>query len=435
MRRRGFSIAIAAVAGAALAASPASAAKPTPASAADAIPGRLIVSFADDASDAERAQAYAAAGGQVSDLIEAIDAAVITVPAGAEASFLGRYRSQPGVLTAERDTVVTALSDNCSGGNGGGCFVPNDPYFRRDWGLQNDAFTIQPDSSADHDADIDAPYAWALTLGSTATRIAILDTGIDQNHADLAGKIVGNRNFSSSGTVDDLYGHGTHVAGTAAAFGSNSVGVAGVALNARLLNVKVLGDNGSGSCSAIANGITWAADNGARVINMSLGGGACAAEQNAIGYAVSRGALVAAAAGNNGSQTLSCPACYGNTIAVAATDNNDRRASYSNYGPAVELAAPGVGIYSTLPNHRNKMKATSYGYAGGTSMAAPHVSGAAGLIWASIGDANGNGRSNDEVRARLETYADNISGTGSLWSAGRLNVCRALTSGTACPNH
>ena len=216
VRRRGFSIAIAAIAGAALAASPASAVAPPPASATkvapassdNAVPGRLIVSFAEGTSDAERAQAYAAAGGEVSDLIEAIDAAVITVPAGAEASFLGRYRSQPGVLTAERDTVVQALSDNCSGGNGG-CFVPNDPYFRRDWGLQNDAFTIQPDSSADHDADIDAPYAWALTLGSTATRIAILDTGIDQNHADLAGKIVGNRNFSTSGTVDDLYGHGT----------------------------------------------------------------------------------------------------------------------------------------------------------------------------------------------------------------------------------
>jgi thermitase len=419
-------IAVAALVAAAMTAAPANAAR--------TVPGQLIVSFADGASSAERARAHAAAGGRVTDRIAAIDADVVRVRRGGEASALARYRKQRGVVVAERDKVMRAFDDDCGPGSPA-CYVPSDPFYPREWGLQNDAFTLQPDASADHDADIDAPYAWSLTHGSPTTRIAVLDSGIDQNHEDLSAKIVANRNFSSSKTVDDKYGHGTHVAGTAAAISDNSTGVAGIAFEARLMNVKVLSDSGSGPCSAIANGMTWAADNGAQVINMSLGGGACTAEQNAVNYAWNKGVLLAAAAGNSGAETVSCPACYANTIAVAATDNDDLRADFSNYGPGVDMAAPGKQVFSTFPNHRNKLRKMNYDYGSGTSMATPHVAGATGLIWSNLVDTNANGRLNDEVRSTLETYADDIAGTGTLWSAGRLNVCRALTAGTACAAH
>jgi len=407
------------------------------AGAAQTVPGQLIVTFAPDAGPSERAQAHARTGATVIDRIPQIDAEVVRVAAG-ENIALQRYRRDASVITAERDAIVNALGDDCAAGSTN-CFTPSDTFYDYEWGLQNDSFTIQPDSSFDHDADIDAPYAWQVTRGSSATRVAILDSGIDQNHEDLMAKIVANKNFTTSRTVDDKYGHGTHVAGTAAAVSDNSKGVAGVALNASLMNVKVLGDNGSGSCSGVANGMVWAADNGAHVINMSLGGGGCSAEENAANYAWGKGVLLAAAAGNSGAESVSCPACYANVIAVAATDNDDLKADFSNYGPGVDIAAPGKHIFSTFPNHRNRIGKRDYDYGSGTSMASPHVAGAAALIWSIISDGNANGRVNDEVRARLETYADDIPGTGTLWSAGRLNACRAATADSpdapSCADH
>jgi thermitase len=405
----------------------------------DAVPGALIVTFEEGASASEQAAAHRKVGATVVDEIGAIDAEVVKVKPGREEAALARYRSNPAVEVAERDEIVTTMSDDCPPPGSVTCDVPSDPDYPREWGLQNDGSTIQPDSSFDHDADIDAPYAWAITHGSSATRIGILDTGIDQNHVDLAGKLVGNVNFSSARSVEDRYGHGTHVGGTAAAITDNGIGVAGVGFNASLVNVKVLNDSGVGSCSAIANGITWAANNGVDVVNMSLGGGACSVEENAVNYAWGKGVLLAAAAGNSGAQTVSCPACYSNVIAVAATDNNDAKASFSNYGPGVDIAAPGVNVWSTFPNHKNRLGKRNYGYGNGTSMATPHVAGAAGLLWSSILDTNANGRRNDEVRARIESFADPIPGTGTLWSAGRLNVCRAVTqggsTGPACASH
>ncbi len=393
------------------------------------------MTFEPGAGAGERAAAHRRAGSSVEDRVAAINADVVHVGAGNEAAALRRYRAEASVRVAERDVLRTALTDDCPAGSTN-CLVPSDPDFRREWGLQNDASTIQPDSTFDHDADIDAPFAWQLTQGSAATKVAILDTGIDQNHEDLAAKIVAQANFTGSKTVDDKYGHGTHVAGTAAAITNNGKGVAGVGFNASLMNGKVLSDNGFGSCSGVANGITWAADNGAHVINMSLGGGGCSAEESAVNYAWGKGVLVAAAAGNGGAETVSCPACYANSIAVAATDNSDLKASFSNYGPGVDVAAPGVDVWSSFPNHRNRMGKRNYGYGSGTSMATPHVAGAAALIWSITTDAGGEGKKNDDVRARIETYADDIPGTGTFWSAGRLNACRAAAADvSACPSH
>jgi hypothetical protein len=240
---------------------------------------------------------------------------------------------------------------------------------------------------------------------------------------------VANKNFTTSSTVDDLYGHGTHCAGIAAATTNNSIGVAGVGFNTSLMNVKVLGDNGSGQYSWIANGITWAADNGAKVISLSLGGSSGSYTlQNAVNYAWNKGVVVVAAAGNNGNTASVYPAYYSNCIAVAATDQNDAKASFSTYGSWVDVAAPGVSIYSTLPNHSNSIGTTNYGSLSGTSMSTPHVAGLAALVWATS-----YGTSNTSVRSRIESTADAISGTGTYWKYGRINANKAVAGVTPPP--
>lgn len=398
------------------------------------VPGQLIVTFAPSADAETRGAAHRAASATVQERIEAIGADVVTVEPGREAAAFRAYLRSGAVRVAERDVVVRALSDDCSGSTG--CFVPNDPYYTREWGIQNDSAAVQPDSTFDHDADVDVPYAWSLTQGSASTLIAILDSGIDADHEDLAPKVVMSANFTTSRTTDDKYGHGTAVAGVAAAITNNGKGVAGVGFNASLLNVKVLNDRGISSCSSVSKGITWAADKGAHVINLSLGNPDCSAMASAVDYAWGKGALIAAAAGNDGDSSVTYPAFYANVIAVGATDNSDLKASFSNYGTWVDLAAPGVFVYTTFPNHKNQLGKRNYDYGNGTSMSTPFAAGAAALIWSTVNDENGNGRVNDEVRARLEGYADPIAGTGTYWSNGRLNVCNAAAaSATACPLH
>ena len=178
------------------------------------------------------------------------------------------------------------------------------------------------------------------------------------------------------------------------------------------MNVKVLDDTGSGYYSWIANGITWAADNGAKVINMSLGGSSASSTlKRAVNYAWGKGVVLAAAAGNSGNRSPTYPAYYPNCIAVAATDSNDLKTSWSSFGSWVDVAAPGVDILSTFPNHSYQIgKALGYDKGSGTSMATPHVAGLAALVWAT-----GYGTSNTSVRARIEGNADPILGTRSYW--------------------
>jgi len=231
---------------------------------------------------------------------------------------------------------------------------------------------------------------------------------------------VANVNFTDSTSYKDIYGHGTHVAGIAAAIPDNSIGIAGLGYDATIMNVKVLGDDGKGSYSWIAQGIVWAADNGAKVINMSLGGTSPSSTlEDAINYAWSKGAVVVAAAGNSGTSSPFYPACYSKAIAVAATDQIDKVPSWSNYGDWVDVAAPGNGIYSTLAN-------SSYGYKTGTSMASPFVSGLAALVFTVVRDTNGNRLLNDEVRTQIEANCDDIgvSGIGN----GRINAYKSVSN-------
>ncbi len=306
-------------------------------------------------------------------------------------------------------------------------FTPNDTYFTaRQWGFLNTGQVING-VAGKFDADIDAAGAWDTTKGLAAgspVKIAILDTGIDQDHDDLSDKLILQNNFSLSPTVDDLFGHGTHVAGIAAADTNNSKGVAGACPACTLLNVKVLDDDGSGDYGSVSDGITWAADNGAKVINMSFGGSwPSLTLENAINYAWNKGVVVVAAAGNCGCSSKSYPGAYSNVIAVAATNNKDKKASFSSFSNKwVDVAAPGVDIFSTLPNNDYEIGGPhDYGYLSGTSMATPMTSGTVGLIWSSK-----YGTSASKVRSRLQSTAQKITGTGTYWSAGRINAATAV---------
>nr|WP_236838561.1 S8 family serine peptidase [Caldalkalibacillus salinus] len=218
---------------------------------------------------------------------------------------------------------------------------------------------------------INAPQAWDITTGSPSVKVAILDTGIDHNHPNLTDIVDTDegRSFVGGSTMDGN-GHGTHVAGTVASYGS----VSGVMQNATLVPVKVLSDSGSGTLYGITEGILYAADIGSDVINMSLGGGGYNQSMDeATRTAVESGTIVVAAAGNNGTSSISYPAAYDSVIAVGSVTSDRTRSYFSNYGSGLEVMAPGSDIYSTWPN-------SQYNTISGTSMASPHAAGVAGLI-------------------------------------------------------
>ena len=281
-----------------------------------------------------------------------------------------------------------------------GFVVPNDPLFSNQWALD----TIQ------------APSAWDVTSGSGDVDIAVVDTGINGSHPDLNGKVavsVDCRDNSSCPFVEpvDVAGHGTHVAGIISANTNNATGVAGTIWNVNLMSVKALDDDETGYYSWIADGIVWATDHGAEVINLSLGGRYYSRLlRDAVEYAWDNGVVVVAAAGNSSSSAPTYPAYYSDTIAVGATDQGDNRASFSSYGRWVDVAAPGVNILSTYKN--------DYEYFSGTSMSTSFVSGVAGLIFS-----QNPSWSNSQVRVRLEETADDV---GHYFDDGRINACRVV---------
>lgn len=263
--------------------------------------------------------------------------------------------------------------------------TPNDLLFREQYALHNtgQAIGVPGSPTGTARADIKAPEGWEETKGTDATVIAILDTGIDLGHPDLQNKIVSpGRDFVNDDfDATDDYWHGTHVAGIAAAETNNSEGIAGVAWNCKLLPVKVLDEDGIGYYDQIADGIIWAADNDADVINMSFGGpNDNITLREALNYAKAAGVVLVASAGNE-DDSVYYPAAYDEyCIAVAATDYNDERPSWSNPGPEIDVAAPGDRIVSCVPTWWWGPGSFPYGYAEGTSAAAPHVAGLAALI-------------------------------------------------------
>ena len=259
---------------------------------------------------------------------------------------------------------------------------------------------------------IEAPQAWQITGGDQSIIVAVLDTGINKDNQDLADRVVVEVNFTDSPTSDDLYGHGTHMAGT----------IAAIAPECQLMNVKVADDGGKCEASVVARGIIWAVDNGARVINISLSMRASPNLEKAVNYAWSQGAILITAAGNKGGSEPSYPAYYVNCLAVAGTNKNNSLALLSSYGEWVDVAAPGFNIYSELPQNQ-------YGYKTGTSAAGAHVSGVAALVFSIADDSNGNGAVNDEVRWAIENSCTPIPGDGV--GQGLVNAFQAVTKTTS----
>ncbi len=344
--------------------------------------------------------------------------------------------------------------------------TPNDSYFGEQWGLDNTGQTNPYSGGGAPGADIDAPEAWDIETGSPDVIIAVIDCGIDYAHPDLADNIWINEDEipdngvddDNNGYVDDIRGwnfldgnnevldiagHGTACAGVVAAVTDNGVGIAGVCWNCKIMTV--ISDTGFDDCphEAVADGIKYAADNGADVISMSIGVYRSSDLVNdAVNYAYNKGVILVAAAGNEGRSSKLYPAGYENVIAVGATDNTDSKMDIvrwgnirgvSNYGDWVDVAAPGVDIYVTMPTYRvafNDLLGVSqnYDYMSGTSFSCPHVAGIAALLLS-----QDPSLSNDEVRkiirANVDPYDSNV-----YIGTGRVNAYKALTRYNTPPN-
>lgn len=380
------------------------------------IKGQIIVKFRDARAAAGTLRQHGLTEGAS---LGSTGAHLIKVPAGKELQLIEALSRNPAVEYAEPDQVVTTAS--------------TDEYFSRQYALENieQSFVNTANNlyvaPGKLDADVDAVEAWNVTTGS-GIKVAVLDSGVASDNPDISPKVVASINYSGAATGEDNYGHGTHVAGIVAATADNTIGVAGVCPGCSILDAKVLNDSGSGATSGIVNGINWAVNNGAKVINMSLGQRTSSRTlEAAVNNAWAKGVVVVAAAGNGGTTTKMYPGAYTNVIAVAATDNNDTKASFSTYGAKwVDVAAPGVNVYSTFPNHPFYLstqygRSLGYDVANGTSMASPIVAGVAALAWSAHSDAT-----QTSVRTNIESTADRIYGTGTYWAKGRVNADGAV---------
>jgi len=260
-------------------------------------------------------------------------------------------------------------------------FIPNDPYYSTPYP------TFKYGNIAQWAPQfIGAEQAWDSTLGDPSIIIAIVDTGIDANHPDLTGKVVLAKNFVKGERVSDSFGHGTHVAGIAAAQINNGTGIAGICGRCSLMSIKVLGADGSGSTSNVASGITYATDFGARVINLSLGSPARSTiMRDALDYALNNNVLPVVAMGNSNTNNVGDLSYWYSALSVGAVDQQGAKASFSNFGLQTDVTAPGVAVLSTMPTYPVTLN-TQYGHKmnydalSGTSMATPVVAGLAGLI-------------------------------------------------------
>jgi thermitase len=377
--------------------------------------GHILVRFKDSARQDVLNQLHADYGANVVANIPAIRVTHFQA-AGSGLALLNHLRNRPDVEFAEFDSVVQVVQN--------GFNPPNDVYF-------SSAYASSHNGSIDQwgPAAVTAPAAWQLASGGSPNIvIAIVDTGVDDTHPDLAPKIVGE--YSYVGTIKDGFGHGTHVAGIAAAATDNQIGIAGMCPNCKILSVKVLDDQGSGYMSDVASGIIYAASHGARVISLSLGGNSRSETlHSALDYALVNNALPVCAMGNAGSSfNPPEPAYWHDCLSVIATDQNGAKASFSNYGMKADVAAPGVAILSTMPTYPVTLT-TAHGYSmnydalSGTSMATPMVSGIAGLVLS---------QNPNLTPAQVAGIIEASSGDGVSWvpnlAFGVVNALKAVSS-------
>ncbi|MFW6143779.1 MAG: S8 family peptidase, partial [Patescibacteria group bacterium] len=327
--------------------------------------------------------------------ISQIQVDVVTIPDRASLPEIQEnYLKQEGVDFAEPNFLAQAF------------LTPNDPLYSKQWGLEK----------------IDSPEAFERAQEGEQT-IAIIDTGVDKNHPELSHLLLSGYNtVEENENTEDDHGHGTHVAGITAAQTNNELGVASSSFSAQILPVKVLNQDGIGTYADVAEGITYAADKGSRLLNLSLGGNSDSQTlKRAVKYAQEKGSLLIAAAGNNGNDTPVYPAAYEGVLAVSATDQDDNLANFSSFGENIFVAAPGVSITSTELDDSYKSK-------DGTSMSAPHLSGVLALSLAK------EELSNSELIELIKETADKVGsedynkdGWNSYFGYGRLNAGKALT--------
>jgi len=381
------------------------------------VPQELLVKFrpgaaADAAIRAQRAS--------VIEKIPLIDVYRVRLPKG-------RSIEQAQKAFAKNPNVVYATPNHIVYPD----YMPNDELYMFQWALYN------PDGRY----DIHAEEAWDITTGSESPIIAIIDTGIQAYHPDLDGKVIEGYNaIDGSNNTDDDFFHGTFVAGVAAAWGDNYEGVAGVNWNAQLMPVKVINEEGWGTEADAAEGIVWAFQHGARVINLSIGTyDDVQALEDAVNAAWEAGCIICAASGNDGYDdrySPHYPSYYPATISVGATNDYDERCTEadwfeggSNYGDSLDVMAPGYFILGCVPTWYPTLFFDYYDFMNGTSASAPHVSGLASLIWSIHPD-----WTNQQVRDQIERTCDDITedtGTTPGWDRytgwGRINAYRALS--------
>ena len=412
---------VAACAGALLFAVPASAQAP-------AASGRILVGFEKGVSKQRQQDILAGAGGRIGRRLARIRGGRLATvrPRSGEATdaLMKRLRRTDGVAYAEPDFFLFKSQEK----------TPNDPFYTLDYALV--------ESPDDH--DIDAPAAWTTRTG--CAKVAILDTGIDTDHPDLASNVYkssdkpnNGKDDDKNGYVDDTYGwnvingkgsgeddngHGTHVSGIVAGRGNNANGSSGICWSAKLVAVKFMNSKGKGSTSDAIDGIDYAVKNGAKIVNCSFGSSSkSSALHDAVDYAQDHNVLLVVAAGNDGEnidKNPEYPASYtdSNILTVAASTNEDTLASFSNFGStAVDVAAPGDNIYSTY-------KGGGYKYLSGTSMAAPYAAGAAAMLRKQESDATYG-----ELRKAIRQKVDKPPAlAGKVAYDGRLNVQKALAA-------
>lgn len=337
-------------------------------------------------------------------------------------SMLAEFENVPGVSFAEPNYILTKQGDITGDRSKGttlteqehgavlhigplanGGIQPNDEYFLPyQWNL------IQ----------IEAEEGWEITEGAEEVIIAVLDTGVDTLHQDLSERIMDGYNaLDESDNVEDGHGHGTHVAGIIGAVTNNVTGIAGTSWNNKLMPIKVLDEYGEGSLYEVAAGIRWAVDHGAKVINMSLGDPQFSQIlYDAVRYAYEHDVVLIAAAGNDNVDQPMFPAGYDEVLAVSAVNRDAEKAVFSNYGEHIDVAAPGENIPSTFPDNQ-------YVFMSGTSMAAPHVTGLAGLIRSIRPDLT-----NDEVLEVIRLSAKDLGEEGKdvYYGYGNISVVNAL---------
>lgn len=395
------------------------------------MPGLILVQFNEDSDDTTRELALASVGADVIQEYDIVPGLFHVAVDGAIEPIIAVLNILPGVEYAEPDFVVHTFA------------TPNDSFFGSLWGLHNTGQTVNGDPGI-ADADIDAPEAWDIITGDPNFIVADIDTGMQYTHPDLDANVWSNPNETTNGVDDDgngyiddirgwdFYsndnnpsdgnGHGTHTAGTIMAEGNNGTGVTGVCWRGKIAILQFLGSGGSGSTSGAISAVQYATNKGFKVSNNSWGGGGFSQSlYNAINASKSVGHIFVAAAGNDGSSQASYPARYDldNIISVAATDNNDNKASFSQYNSvSVDLGAPGVNIRSTYSG-------SSYAYLSGTSMATPHVSGAVALVYQ-----RNPSFTYLQIRQRIfDTVRPAASMAGRTVTGGILNLAAAVAQG------